>query len=228
MRSIDWSKYVIVFLITAAVFGGAFYISNNLNQKRIREVDSIQDTISLDILSSETQFDLLQEIPCKSIDNSFLSDELNSLASRMSYTENLLGPDNDELVRLKKSYFLLEAKDYLLAKRIGEECNKKPVIILYFYSNESDCDACKREGFVLTQLRDKYPDLRVYSFDYDFDSQIVRTLISIFDIEKDLPALVIDGDVVYGLQKTEELETKFPQIKKLPLSPDFATSTKEQ
>lgn len=215
-------------VITAVVFGGAFYLSNSLNQKRISEVRSIQDSISLDILSSETQFDLLQEVPCKAIGGSYLSEELDTLANRITHTENLLGSDNDEVVQLKHTYFLLEAKDYLLAKRIDKECNTQPVLVLYFYSNLGDCEECRREGFVLTKLREKYPGLRVYSFDYDFDSPVVKTLISIFDVKAELPAIVVDGKTVHGFKKVEELEKIFPSIAKLPVSKDFATSTPEE
>lgn len=223
---INWGKYAITFAITATVFGGAFYLSNSLNNKRVAEIESIQDKISLDILSSETQFDLLKEVPCKAFDSSILTEELGSLADRLIHTENVLGSDNPEVVRIKKSYFLLEAKDYLLAKRIDEKCKTKPVIVLYFYSN-NDCLECRREGLVLTKLREKYPDLRVYSFDYDFDSPIVKTLISVYAIEPKLPALVVDGETVYGFYNIENLEKGFPQIKKLELSEDYATTTEE-
>ena len=224
MRETDWSKYFTAFLITALVFFGAFYISNTLNKKRVKEVENIQNRISLDILSSETQFELLRDVPCKAITNSVLSEELNALASRMSYAEGLLGANNDEVVKLKETYFLLEVKDYLLAKKIDQECDTRPVLVLYFYSN-TDCDDCQKAGFVLTRLREKYPDVRVYSFDYDYNSPIVKTLISIFGIRKELPAIVVDEEISYGFKKLEELEKIFPKIKKLPISENFSTST---
>jgi thiol-disulfide isomerase/thioredoxin len=228
IREVDWSKYLMAFLITAIVFGGAFFVSDSLNDRRVNEVQSIQERISLDILTSETQFDLLQEIPCRAIDNTVLSEELNSLASRMSHTESLLGKDNAEVIQLKKAYFLLEAKDYLLAKRIDRACDTNPVIVLYFYSSKAQCDDCQKQGVVLTKLREKYPDLRVYSFDYHFDYQIVKTLISMFDIEDSLPALVIDSEVTYGYRNLEELEEQFPSISKLPTKQDLIPIIEEE
>ncbi|HEY4508788.1 MAG TPA: hypothetical protein VJC13_00705, partial [Candidatus Paceibacterota bacterium] len=65
--SVNWSKYIITFIITALVFGGAFYLSNSLNNKRLSEIESIQEKLSLDILTSETQFELLREVPCKAV-----------------------------------------------------------------------------------------------------------------------------------------------------------------
>jgi hypothetical protein len=45
-------------------------------------------------------------------------------------------------------------------------------------------------GYVLTALRNKYPDLRVYSFDYHFDLGAIETLKSIFKVKDQLPALI--------------------------------------
>ena len=60
-RHIEWSTYVIALLITGLIFGTAFYASNYFNNQRINDVRATQDDISNDILSLETQFDLLQE-----------------------------------------------------------------------------------------------------------------------------------------------------------------------
>ena len=225
--SVNWSKYIITFIITALVFGGAFYLSNSLNNKRLSEIESIQEKLSLDILTSETQFELLREVPCKAVLQGTLTEEVGDLANKLIYTENLLGSDNEEVIRIKKTYFLLEAKDYLLAKRIDEKCGNKPVLVLYFYSNR-DCEICRRQGLVLTKLREKYPDIRVYSFDYDFDSPIVETLKTVYEIENNLPAVVIDGEAIYGFYSLENIENSFPEIKKLPLSGDYASSTPKE
>src|SRR3989344_4853589 len=64
---IDWKKYLIVFLITVSLFLSASYISNYFGDKKINQLKSIQDNISIDILSSETQFSLLSELSCKNI-----------------------------------------------------------------------------------------------------------------------------------------------------------------
>jgi len=57
----DWKKYVIVFLITLFIFATAFYLSSNLNDKKLEEIRKIEDTIAIDILSLETQFDLFEQ-----------------------------------------------------------------------------------------------------------------------------------------------------------------------
>lgn len=213
MRTIDLKKYIGVFSITALIFFTALYISDYFNDQRIAEIRSIEDRMSVDILSIETQFDLLEDLACKDItEKTVLSKELNSLTSRLNYTERQLGSDNDEVVRLKRQYSLLQIKDYLLMKKITTKCDLDPVFILYFYSNEGDCSDCTRAGHILSYLREKYPTLRIYAFDYNLDLSALKTLISINKIENTLPAMVIEGEVYYGLTKLEEVEKILPEL----------------
>src|ERR1700690_2863050 len=162
-----WQKYFIAFVITAAIFGTAFYIANRLDRARIADIQATEQNISVDILSSETQFELLGNLDCQTLaQNTGLSDELNSLAGQLLVAESNLGTDNPEVIQLKEQYSLFEIKDYLLLQSISQKCGIKPVYILYFYSNSGDCADCSRAGDVLTFLRQTYPDLRGYWFDY--------------------------------------------------------------
>ena len=180
MRVPDVRKYLFAFIITAAIFTTAIFVSSYINDKRVEEIGDISEQISIDILALETQFDLLEDISCDMLSrNSALSQELNSLEKRLSLTESRLGVDNEEVIKLKQSYSLLQIKDYLLLKRISQKCDLNNVFIFYFYSNEGDCEECSREGHVLTYLRTQYPKLRVYAFDYNLDLSALRTFISI-------------------------------------------------
>ena len=186
------------------------------------EIRATQDDISSDILSIETQFDLLAEHSCSDIgENTILPSELTSLGNQLSYME-VQGARADEVTRLKRLYSLLQIKDYLLMQRVAEKCQLKPVFILYFYSNKGDCDACEDQGYVLTALSLQYPQLRVYSFDYNLGVGALQTLISIHQVKSELPALVINNKIYYGFHKVEEIEKILPQLATLEKS---ATST---
>jgi len=215
MEITGFKKYIIAFIITATIFGTAIFISNILNQKKLADVRAIENRVALDILSSETQFALLEETSCRDIGPGFLSKELGSLGEKLSYAENQTGFDTEELEYLKRSYFLLEIKDYLLMKRLTKKCGIEPTFILYFYSTDDACEDCEKMGYVLTTLRDKYPDLRVYSFDYDFDVGAINTLISIYKVSPDLPALIINDQIYYGFYSIEDLEEEVPVLHEL-------------
>ncbi len=221
-----WKKYILVFIITAAIFGTAFYLASRINQARIADIRFAQESVSIDILSSETQYELLGNLDCKTISqNSILSSELNSLASRLSVAENNLGAHNIEVIQLKKQYLLLEIKDYLLMEQVSQKCHIKPVFVLYFYSNAGNCQDCSRTGDVLTYLRQQYPGLRVYSFDYNLNLSAVHTLISLRNLSGQLPAFIInDRPPVYGFKTLEEMQNLIPELKTMSTTTS-ATST---
>lgn len=222
MRTLDWKKYLLVLIITSLIFFTALFISDKVNEERFAELQDIENRIATDIVSLETQFDLLEELSCKEInENSVLSSELDALAERLAYTEAQVGDDNLEVIRLKRSYTLLQIKDYILMKKVAEKCKLDPVFIFYFYSNAGDCPDCTREGHVLTYLRQQYPGLRVYSFDYNLDLSALKTLITINKVKPTFPALVINEKALYGFQDIEVIESV------LPLEKLTATSTQK-
>ncbi|MDQ3075536.1 MAG: hypothetical protein M3Q34_00175 [bacterium] len=213
---IDWKKYLIVFLLTLSLFLTAIFLSNYFGNKKIDQLKSIQDKIAIDILSSETQFSLLSELSCKNLaTSSVLGSELGELGRKLEWGQDNLG-STEEVTYLRKYYSLLQIKDYLLMKRINTRCNVKSAFILYFYTTAENCSECERQGIVLSSLRDKYPELRVYSFDYSTDLSAIKSMLQIYKIEDTkLPALVVDDEVLTGFQSIDELEAKIKESFKL-------------
>ncbi len=210
----NYKRYILAFIITSAIFATAILISNKLNADKLMQVRAIEDKMSIDILSLETQFDLLQELSCEQIGNStILSSELSNLASKLSYMEEQRGADDSEVIRLKRRYSLLQIKDLLLMKRVSDKCNIKPTVVLYFYSNKGDCSSCKRQGYVLTKLAEDYSDnLRIYAFDANLDLSVLKTLININNVTKELPALVINGKTYYGFKSLDDMHKLLPEL----------------
>lgn len=216
-----YQRYILAFVITAAIFATAFYIATRIDNARIADIRQAQESISTDILSAEVQFELLGNVDCNTVaENPVLSDELNSLAAKLSVAESNLGSDNPQVISIKKQYSLLEIKDYLLLEQVSQKCkNIKPVYILYFYSNEGDCPQCASMGDVLTYLRQTYPGLRVYSFDYHLDLSALRTLIAVRKLDGSLPALIINNrPPVYGFKDLGAIQKLIPELKTMATS----------
>lgn len=198
--------------ITIVLAGTLAYAVNYLNQARVAELSVIEDQLSIDSLSLETQFSLLEAAPCDSSASSVtLTSELADFGSRLSYAENQLGSDNPQVIRLRERYSLLEIRDYLITKRLSESCRTKPVTVLYFYSNAGDCADCDRAGYALSYLRNTYPALRVYSFDYNLDLGALKTFIAVAKVKDTLPAFIINGKHYYGFTSLDDLEKQFPK-----------------
>ena len=199
--------------ITVAIFGTIVAAINHLDRQRIAELDAIQAQLATDTLSIETQFALLEDAPCEDLSvGTDLTQEVSLLGDRLGATESRLGSDNPEVIRLKKQYTLLQIRDYLLTKRIADTCDVEPVTALYFYSNEPGaCESCDRASYALSYLRQTYPGLRVYSFDYNLDLGALKTLIAVEKIDERFPAFVIEGERSYGFEDLETFEERFPE-----------------
>lgn len=203
---------LIALVITLLLAGTVAFAINYLNRARITELSAIEDQLSIDILSLDTQFSLLEAAPCDSTASSTtLTGELADMGDRLSYAESQLGSDNAQVIRLKEQYSLLEIRDYLITKRLAAACGAKPTTVLYFYSNAGDCEDCDKAGYALSYLRDTYPSLRVYSFDYNLDLGALRTFIDITKVKRQLPAFIINGKPYYGFTTLESLEKQFPK-----------------
>lgn len=214
-NNIDWKKYLIVLLITTGLFFTAIYLSNYFGNQKIGQLKIIQDKIAIDILSSETQFSLLSELSCKNIHDSVFSTELGELGNKLEWSQDNLGA-TEEVSYLKKYYSLLQIKDYLLSKKISARCGVKSAFILYFYTTAANCSECEKESLVLSNLRKEYPELRVYSFDYSSDLSAVVSMLQIYKIkDTELPALVIDDEVLTGFHSIEELKLRIKESFKL-------------
>jgi hypothetical protein len=223
--NLDWKKYLIVLLITAGLFGTAIYLSNYFGNQKINQLKTIQDQISIDVLSSETQFSLLSELSCKDISDSVFSDELSELGNKLQWSQDNLG-NTAEVSYLQKYYSLLEIKDYLLTKQISTRCGVKAAFILYFYTTAANCSLCQQESLVLSTLRTEYPDLRVYSFDYSTDLSAVTSMLQIYKIKDTaLPALVINDNVMTGFHGIDELDTIIQNSFKLQSTTATPTTT---
>lgn len=215
----SWKKYAYTFLITAVIFITAIFASNYFNQKKINEIKDIESQISIDISASETQFSLLSELPCREISSGLLSKELAALGDKLSYTEESRGSNDTEVISLKKYYSLLQIKDFILIQKIKERCgsgsSNSGLFIMYFYSNKGDCPDCQKEGFVLTKMRQDYPELRVYSFDYNLDLSAIQTLTNIYNVKNELPAVLINDKVYYGFKSIDDVKNALPALKEI-------------
>jgi hypothetical protein len=223
---------IIAFFITVAISGTIIYAINYLNQQRVAELNTIENQLSTDTLSVETQYSLLEDAPCSdfitgsSTEDTQLSQEVSDLGDQLSYAENHLGETDPEVIQLKQEYTLLEIQDYLLTQRIAETCHVNPTIVLYFYSNNTqECgDECNRAGYALSYMHQTYPGLRVYSFDYNLSLSALSTLESIEKVKASFPAFVINGKEYNGFTDLADFEKNFPPSL---FATTTATSTKK-
>ncbi len=210
-------KAFLAFIITVSIFVTVIYLSNFFTTKKIESVQEMEDKMFTDILSLETQFDLLEDLICEDIsEKSILSDQIPGIARKLSFMESHLGSDNEKVKKLKRRYSLLQIKDLILMKKIAKKCELKPIFILYFYSNDKkECNSCKKQGYVLQELLSRHENLRVYSFDLDLNLSLVNTLLKIHNVKNkfQIPILIIENKVLNGFQDIEDILDNMPKLK---------------
>lgn len=205
-QKINKGKYFIVFVLSTIIFLGGIFLGNNMSERKLTGLNEMEQDIRVQILSMELQYELLATEPCNSINSTPLTKELYELSDRLNFMENNLGVNHQGVLSLKEYYSLLELRQWIFLKKTNEECNRNSTLILYFYSNRGDCDTCKEQGYVLTYIRKKYPDVRIYTFDINIDNIAINAIKDIYIKSDELPILIIDDKTYYGFKNSDQLE----------------------
>lgn len=224
MRSPQPKTYILALIITIVIFTIAFGISTYLTRQKTEQLKAEEDKIAINILSLETQYDLLTESSCKTFDRQSLRQELDSLQSKLQFMEDQVGESNPEVFRLKRYYSLLEIKDYLLMKKMSDQCKFNTIFVLYFYSN-NNCGQCQTQEYLLRAVRDEYPQVEIYSFDYDVDLPAVQTLIALHNIPLQPPVIDINSKPYAQFDSLDSLNAVLAQYIHSTTTPQTATSS---
>jgi len=212
-ESIDWSKFFLVLILTVAVFVIGVFFGNYITEIKYDTIFNTEQSLRLELLGLDTQYSLIESDPCKVFNDTSLSESLDEMGNKVTYLENTLGTSSEEVINLKKYYFLLEIRHYLLKQRAVKECDVQHDFILYFYSNKGYCKDCKQEGFVISNIRENFDNLSSYSFDIDAENPALDTLKSINDVGNVAPVVVVNGETYAGFKSKEFIENKLESSK---------------
>jgi len=205
-RNVNKHKYLATFAIATLIFVSGLLLGNYISEKKLSEIDTLSQELQLNTLGAELQFLLISYEPCKLLNESTLSNELYSIGTKVYFMENELGETNKDVLALKEYYHLLELRHWLLLREAQQKCGQDFDRILYFYSNEGDCDKCEVQGGVLTYLHKKYPEMSIYSFDTNIDNPALQTIKELYEVEGELPILVINEKTYHGFKDRDEIE----------------------
>lgn len=204
-REIVKSKYIAAFAITALVFLLVIVFDNYFNQMKMDRLNNLYQEVRLDTLGAELQYQLISENPCTSLNYAPFTEELYKIGQKLDFMEEQFGKNNQEVLDLKEYYSLLEIRHWLYLKKATKQCDIDANLILYFYSNKGDCDACEDQGFVLNYIHDKYPNTYIYSFDFNLDNSALTTLKTT-NLVNTTPTLIVNDKAYYGFKDRADIE----------------------
>ena len=194
--------YFIGIILAIIVFVTGFLLGIVITQSRYTDIEDFETKLRIDAYNFDVQYLLLQEEPCKFIEDPF-TEELYLLGDELSALEAERGFEDKDVIRLKNYYSMLEIRNWIFLKTFKEKCGKDYILNLYFYSNKN-CKDCIEQGEVLTSLRQKYPEIRTYSFDTDINNKALTALKELYNVEE-VPTMVFDEVTLSGFRDEEEL-----------------------
>lgn len=219
-RKLSWHLYIGALIITLLIFSLGFFVGgfvqSGFNDGMNDEMFDIQEkirNIELLVISEDTNY--FCEIYYDKIDQ--LDEDTYNLGQKLEFLEsekNVI--DND----LKKQYFELELRDYILMNKAKEQCNFTMPVLIYFYTNTGTCPDCIDQGYEINSLRtEMYANgqmLRVYAYDGSMnDSAVVRSLMSEQGVVT-LPSVVLinNGSILLeGLHSKDQMIVELGKLK---------------
>ncbi|MFH1721074.1 MAG: hypothetical protein ABH950_00565 [Candidatus Altiarchaeota archaeon] len=202
------SRYIAALAISLLIFILGFWFGSLLANQEVEKLDTRIDDARLKMEEINLGLDLLLADPLIICNLSFeeISSTRETMGTTLTRLEEELGQTHPTVLAKKDEYYLIEAREYLLVKRIEQACGRTYPIIFYFYSNAGDCPACETQGYVIDDVRrNAGQQILTYSFELNSNSTVVRTLASQYGVHG-APATVTNGKTINGYAQKEQIE----------------------
>lgn len=203
-------RTLLVLFLTIIIFSIGVYIGNYGTEKKLNYLNEMYNDLRIETQETELEYEIAQELICDQSNFLSITKSLDEWALKLDFMEGDLGKNDASVLNMKRYYYILEMKHWLLAKKQLNNCNiSKNIdnsIILYFYSNDGSCDGCERQGVVLSHLKKKYKNIKIYSFDINYNSVTLNALKMKYNIKNEAPTLIINDIYHLGFLDVDSLE----------------------
>jgi hypothetical protein len=205
-RILPIKRIILAFVIATIIFFTGFLFSYSISYSKYQSILAVQDKIKYDLLALNLQGELISS-SCDLFDLSSFSKELDNMGVTMAVIETRLGKNNIDVMGQKKIYSILETQHFILVQKHNSECNNSIPIILFFYSNDNEyVDNGETMGYILSTLKKETKNIMIYSFDYDLDSDLVRTLKNKYKITEPNTIVINDNIKLKDVKNIDEIE----------------------
>ena len=206
-REINWQRLILAFLIATFLFFVGLFLGFLAKGFISQSSVELEQQIRSDIADLETLYLLEDTFPCNPQVLDITSERLDYLGELITISEVKQGKFDPQVLELKKLYTVLQVRHFLLTESRNQECSADANTILFFYSNAETCESGVEEtSFVLTYLRNKYDNVRIYSFDIELDSDLISTLKTQYDIEGCSNVVLNKKKILFPITDSSEIE----------------------
>ena len=206
-RELDWNRIILAFLIANLLFFIGIGIGYFVREIMEKTTITFQQQISNEYVSLETLSMLEKDFPCSSFSLDKSSEKLDYIGSLIDSLEIKKGVNDKGVLEIKKFYTILEARHYVLIKERNLKCNENFSTIIYLYSNKKECKLeVDKISFILSYLIKQYPNLKVYSFDLNLDSEIINFFKSKYKIKNECYSVILNDKIIKNnIQNADDL-----------------------
>jgi len=211
-REINIHKYIAVTALTALIFILGILLGNYLANTRLSSMEKTQTDLTMQISGLELKEKLTSSMDVCNLTWSELLEEKVDMGKKVERLETRFGKENENVLRQKEIYELIEIRTWLILKEAREKCHDGKInLILYFYTNKENDEKgswrqCEDQGYVLDAVYQRYPqNISTFTFDINIQNPAVDTLLQIYNINK-VPALIVNGEVYTEYKNFKSIE----------------------
>jgi len=200
-------RYLLAFLIATIIFIDGFMLVYSFSYLEYQRISSIQGELSYQLFQNKLRYYLFDEDICSADLLGELSEDLGYQGRIIDDLERKLGKNDKRVLFRKKFYTLMELEHFEFIKRINKECGAEIPTILFFYSNEkSDLDKSEELGELLGVVYRRNPEIRIYSFDINLNSDLIKMLKKKYGVEEVLTVVINEEIEMVHPKNINEIE----------------------
>lgn len=186
--------FVTALLIVAFIFLIGIYLGSKLDTFRVDRASEMVDEAGLDLESFVVQSDFYSGFlgdSCASKRESFdsLGQSLGKIGGLLVDLDKMKLAGSESYENLRRKYFLMSIRAYILKKGLVDNCGDKGNLILYFYDT-SENEESLRQGYVLDDIVRKR-DVMVFSIDRGFSDDALDAVKSYYGVTKG-PTVIVN------------------------------------
>ena len=217
MRPFQKRRYLMAFLLTAALFGLGFFFGFLIDLQRIDYFSSVNENQKMSLRSMQLQYELMDylasegqcDVLRKVFDTSALELDKNRVRIERYTQQSKIKKEEFEMTR--REYVLSQIHFWRVSKKLKEHCPEQSdfITILYFFSDDKTCPECGRQEVILSYYKEQLKqNLLVFALDEKFDDKepLISLLKQAYYIEE-YPYLVIEEEKYSGLIREDELKS---------------------